>query len=46
MAPTVMHAFVVSGAKDPEAAKAFLDFLRSPDARKMIAAKGMNPGAP
>jgi molybdate transport system substrate-binding protein len=46
MPPTVMHAFMVSGARDPEAAKAFLDFLRSPDARKMIAAKGMKPGAP
>jgi molybdate transport system substrate-binding protein len=46
MPPTVMHAFVVSGAKDPETAKAFLDFLRSPDARRMIEAKGMKPGAP
>jgi molybdate transport system substrate-binding protein len=46
MPPTVMHAFMVSGAKDPETARAFLDFLRSPDARKMIAAKGMKPGAP
>jgi molybdate transport system substrate-binding protein len=45
MPPTVMHAFVVSGAKDPETAKAFLDFLRSPDARRMIEAKGMKPGA-
>jgi molybdate transport system substrate-binding protein len=46
MPPTVMHAFLVSGAKDPETAKAFLDFLRSPDARKMIEAKGMKPAAP
>jgi molybdate transport system substrate-binding protein len=46
MPPTVMHAFMVSGAKDPETAKAFLDFLRSPDARRMIEAKGMKPGAP
>src|SRR5262249_12822945 len=29
MAPTVIHAFLVSGAKDAETAKAFLDFLRS-----------------
>jgi len=43
MPPTVMHAFLVSGAKDPETAKAFLDFLRSPDARRMIEAKGMKP---
>src|SRR5580704_13628895 len=46
MPPTVMHAFMVSGAKDPETAKAFLDFLRSPDARRLIEAKGMKPGAP
>ncbi len=45
MPPTVIHAFQVSGAKDPETAKAFLDFLRSPDARKAIEAKGMKPGA-
>jgi molybdate transport system substrate-binding protein len=43
MPPTVMHAFLVSGAKNPETAKAFLDFLRSPDARRMIEAKGMKP---
>jgi molybdate transport system substrate-binding protein len=43
MPPTVMHAFVVSGAKDPETAKAFLDFLRSPEARRVIEAKGMKP---
>jgi ABC-type molybdate transport system substrate-binding protein len=35
----------VSGAKDPETAKVFLDFLRSADARKIIEAKGMKPGA-
>jgi molybdate transport system substrate-binding protein len=46
MPPTVMHAFMVSGAKDPETAKAFLDFLGSPDARRVIEAKGMKPGAP
>ena len=44
MPPTVMHAFLVSGAKEPEMAKAFLDFLRSPDAKRMIEAKGMKPG--
>jgi molybdate transport system substrate-binding protein len=43
MPPTVMHAFMVSGAKDPETAKAFLDFLHSPDARRVIEAKGMKP---
>jgi molybdate transport system substrate-binding protein len=45
MPPTVMHAFMVSGAKDPETAKVFLDFLRSADAKKIIEAKGMKPGA-
>jgi molybdate transport system substrate-binding protein len=44
MPPTVIHAFVVSGAKDAETAKVFLDFLRSPDADKIIEAKGMKPG--
>jgi molybdate transport system substrate-binding protein len=45
MPPTVMHAFLVTGAKDPETAKTFLDFLRSPEARRIIEAKGMKPGA-
>jgi molybdate transport system substrate-binding protein len=44
MPPTVIHAFLVSGAKDPETAKVFLDYLRSPDASRMIEAKGMKPG--
>jgi len=44
MPPTVIHAFLVSGAKDAEAAKLFLDFLRSADASRMIEAKGMKPG--
>jgi molybdate transport system substrate-binding protein len=43
MPPTVIHAFLVSGAKEPETAKIFLDFLRSPDARRIIEAKGMKP---
>ena len=41
--PTVIHAFLVSGARDTETAKAFLDFLRSPDASRAIEAKGMKP---
>jgi molybdate transport system substrate-binding protein len=41
MPPTVTHAFMVSGSKDPETAKVFLDFLRSPEASKIIEAKGM-----
>jgi len=44
MPPTVIHAFLVSGAKDAETATVFLDFLRSPDAGKIIEAKGMKPG--
>ena len=43
MPPTVTHAFMVSGARDPETAKIFLEFLRSPDAKKIIEAKGMKP---
>jgi len=45
MPPTVIHAFLTSGAKDPQTAKVFLDFLRSSDATKIIEAKGMKPGA-
>lgn len=44
MPPTVIHAFQVSGAKDAETAKVFLDFLRSPDATRVIEARGMKPG--
>jgi len=44
MPPTVIHAFLVSGAKDVDSAKAFLDFLRSADATRIIEAKGMRPG--
>jgi molybdate transport system substrate-binding protein len=43
MPPTVIHAFLVAGAKNPESAKAFLDFLRSPEAVRIIEAKGMKP---
>src|SRR5207244_11003060 len=44
MPPTVIHAFLVSGAKNAETAKAFLDLLRSPEASRIIEAKGMKPG--
>ena len=44
MPPTVIHAFMMPGAKDQETAKIFLDYLRSADARKIIEAKGMKPG--
>ena len=43
MPPTVIHAFMMSGAKDPATAEVFLDFLRSSDARRIIEAKGMKP---
>ena len=43
MSPTVMYSFQVSGARDPESAKKLLTFLRSPEARKIIEAKGMKP---
>jgi molybdate transport system substrate-binding protein len=43
MPPTVIHAFMPTAAKDTETAKAFLDFLHSPDARKAIEATGMTP---
>jgi len=45
MPPTVIHAFFLFFAKDPATAKVFLDFLRSPDAIKIIEAKGMKPGS-
>jgi ABC-type molybdate transport system substrate-binding protein len=45
MPPTVIHAFIASGAKDVETAAVFLDFLRSPDATRIIEAKGMKPGS-
>jgi molybdate transport system substrate-binding protein len=43
MPPTVIHAFLLSGAKDAETAKIFLEYLRSADARRIIEAKGMKP---
>ena len=43
MTPTVMYAFQVSGARNPETAKNLLEFLRSPEARKIIETKGMKP---
>jgi molybdate transport system substrate-binding protein len=43
MAPTVMYAFQASGARNPETAKKLLAFLKSPEARKIIEAKGMKP---
>jgi molybdate transport system substrate-binding protein len=45
MPPTIINAFLMSGAKDPETAKVFLDYLRSSDASRTIEAKGMKPGS-
>ncbi len=42
----VFSAGVLTGAKEPEAAKALIKFLSRPDAARAIKAKGMEPGAP
>ena len=43
-ATTVFAAAIMSGAKDTAASKAFINFLRTPEAAKVIKAKGMEPG--
>jgi molybdate transport system substrate-binding protein len=40
---TVFCAGVLAGARQPEAAKALVDFLRTPDAARVFKAKGMEP---
>jgi molybdate transport system substrate-binding protein len=40
----VYTAGIAVGSKESEAAKAFVDFLRSPDAAAVLKAKGMMPG--
>ena len=42
----VFAAAIMAGAKDTEASKALVNFLRTPEAAKVIKAKGMEPGAP
>ena len=42
-ASTVFAAAIMGGAKDAAAAKALVDFLRTPEAAKVIKAKGMDP---
>jgi molybdate transport system substrate-binding protein len=37
----VYNGAVANGATDPAAARAFLDFLQTPEAKKVIVAKGM-----
>ena len=40
----VFSAAIMTGAKDAAAAKALVDFLRTPESAKVIKAKGMEPG--
>ena len=42
----VFAAAVMTGAKDVAAAKALVDFLRTPESAKVIKAKGMEPATP
>lgn len=42
----VFSAGVMTGARQPEAAKALIEFLRTPEARRVITAKGMEPSNP
>jgi molybdate transport system substrate-binding protein len=43
---SVFAAAIMSGTKNAEAAKALVDFLRTPEAAAVIKAKGMEPAAP
>ena len=45
-ATTVFSAAIMTGAKDAAAAKALVDFLRTPESAKVIEAKGMEPPTP
>jgi molybdate transport system substrate-binding protein len=40
----VLSAAIMTGAKDAEASKALVNFLRTPEAATVIKAKGMEPG--
>ena len=42
----VFTAAIMAGAKDAEASKALVNFLRTPEAAAVIKAKGMEPGTP
>src|SRR6195256_623728 len=46
MPPTVRYAFQGGGARNPETEKKLRAFHQSPEARKMIEAKGMKPPKP
>ena len=39
-----LSASVLAAAKEPETAKALIQFLSGPDAASVLKAKGMNPG--
>ena len=43
---TVFSAAIMDGARDAEASRVLINFLRSPEAEAVIKAKGMEPGAP
>ncbi|MGH7767429.1 MAG: molybdate ABC transporter substrate-binding protein [Candidatus Binatia bacterium] len=43
---TVFSAAVMAGAKEAEAGKIFVNFLRTPEAAAVIKAKGMEPFTP
>jgi molybdate transport system substrate-binding protein len=45
-ATTVFSAAIMTGAKEAAAAKALVDFLRTPESAKVIKAKGLEPAAP
>jgi molybdate transport system substrate-binding protein len=45
-ATTVFSAAIMTGAKEAAAAKALVDFLRTPESAKVIKAKGMEPATP
>jgi molybdate transport system substrate-binding protein len=42
----VFAAAIMTGAKDAAAAKALLDFMRTPESAEVIKAKGMEPFIP
>jgi molybdate transport system substrate-binding protein len=42
----VFSAAIMTGAKEVKAAKALVEFLRTPEARAVIKAKGMDPAIP
>jgi len=43
---TVFSAAIMGGARDAEASKALINFLRTPEAAAVIKAKGMEPATP